>query len=74
VGQYAAGPIVGHDTVDGVADEQHVYLLFDTSQALKNPSTHKFEWPFKAGVPNGWSGSSGWQIDGTGFSEVFVVC
>jgi hypothetical protein len=74
VGQYAAGPIVGHDTVDGVAVEQHVYLLFDTSQASKNPIVHKFEWPLIAGVPKGYSGSTGWQIDGIGFSETFLVC
>jgi hypothetical protein len=74
VGQYAAGPVVGHDTVDGAAVEQHTELVFDTSQASKGPSTHKFAWPFIAGVPSTWSGSTGWQIDGVGFSEVFVAC
>lgn len=74
VGQYAAGPGVGYDTVDGVAVEQHTELAFDTSQASKSPSTHKFAWHFIAGVPDSWSGSTGWQIDGVGFSEVFVSC
>jgi hypothetical protein len=74
VGQYAAGPVVGHDTVDGVAVEQHTELAFDTSQASKSPSQHKFDWHFIAGVPDSWSGSTGWQIDGVGFSEVFVAC
>jgi hypothetical protein len=78
VGQYAAGPVVGHDTVDGIAAEQRTELAFDTSQALKRPITHstqkKFSWPFVAGVPNSWSGSTAWQIDGVGFSEVFVAC
>jgi hypothetical protein len=74
VGQYAAGPVVGHDTVDGVAVDQHTELVFDTSQAAKGPTTHKFSWPFIAGVPKTWSGSTGWQIDGAGFSEVFVAC
>jgi hypothetical protein len=79
VGQYAAGPVVGHDTVDGVAVEQRTELVFDTGQASKSPSpqtsTNKtFAWPFVAGVPNSWSGSTAWQIDGVGFSEVFVVC
>lgn len=78
VGQYAAGPVVGHDTVDGVAVEQHTELVFDTGQASKSPSaqtsTHKFAWPFIAGVPGISMGSTGWQIDGVGFSEVFVVC
>jgi hypothetical protein len=78
VGQYAAGPVVGHDTVDGVAVEQHTELAFDTSQASKSPSaqksTHRFAWLFIAGVPDSWSGSTGWQIDAVGFTEVFVVC
>jgi hypothetical protein len=74
VGQYAAGPVAGQDTVDGVAVQQHTELVFDTSQAAKGPSTHKFSWPFIAGVPKTWSQSTGWQIDGVGFSEVFVAC
>jgi hypothetical protein len=74
VGQYAAGPVVGQDTIDGIAVEQHTELVFDKSQASKTPGTHKFAWPFVAGVPNSWSGSTGWQIDGIGFSEVFVSC
>jgi hypothetical protein len=74
VGQFAAGPVVGHDTVDGVAVEQHTELVFDTSRALTSSGPHKFSWHFTAGVPNGFSGSSGWQVDGVGFSEVFVSC
>ncbi len=75
VGQYAAGPVAGHDIVDGVAVEQHTELVFATSEASKSyRSTHKFAWPFIAGVPTTWSGSTGWQIDGVGFSEVFVAC
>jgi hypothetical protein len=74
VGQYAAGPVAGPDTVDGVAVEQHTELVFDTSHASTSPTTHKFAWPFIAGVPHTWSGSTGWQIDGVGFSEVFVAC
>src|SRR4029077_17583344 len=74
VGQYAAGSVVGSDTVDGVAVEQHMELVFDTSLASTSPGTHKFAWHFIAGVPHTWSGSTGWQIDGAGFSEVFVAC
>lgn len=74
VGQYAAGPVVGSDTVDGAVAEQHTELVFDTSQASKTRGTHKFAWPFVAGVPTSWSGSTGWQIDGVGFSEVFAAC
>lgn len=74
VGQYAAGPVVGTDTVDGVTYDQHLELLLDTSSASKVLATHKFDWKFIAGVPGNWSGSTGWQIDGIGFSEVFRDC
>lgn len=78
VGPYAAGPVVGLDKVDAVAVEQHIELVFDAGQASHSPSaqksTHKFAWRFIAGVPHSWSGSTGWQIDGVGFSEVFVAC
>ncbi len=74
VGQYAAGPVVGSDTVDGKRLDQHLDLLLDTSNASTTVKTHKFDWPFIAGVPSAWSGSTGWQIDGIGFSEVFLAC
>jgi hypothetical protein len=74
VGQYAAGPVVGSDTVDGKTYDQHAELLFSTSAADKQALSHKFVWKFIAGVPTSWSGSTGWQIDGIGFSEVFVAC
>ena len=70
VGQYAAGPVVGNDTVDGIAVQQQLELILD----IKNVGGHKLEWSFIAGVPNTWSGSTGWQIDGVGFSEVFLAC
>lgn len=73
VGQYAAGPVVGTDTVDDNVVVQHTELLLDPSSAIKNAGTHKFDWPFIAGIPTG-SSSTGWQIDGVGFSEVFVAC
>jgi hypothetical protein len=76
VGMYAGGPIVGQDTIDGVLVDQRAELVFDSSQASKAGylSQYKFAWPVTAGVPTNWSGSSGWQIDGVGFSEVFVAC
>lgn len=77
VGRYAAGTVIGHDKLGGAAVEQHTELVFDTSQASNTPSTLKFAlfaWPFTVGVPKNFSGSSGWQIDGVGFSEVFLAC
>jgi hypothetical protein len=74
VGQYAAGPAIATDKVDGRTYDQHPELVLDTTSSSKGPGTHTFVWPFIAGVPSSWSGSTGWQIDGIGFSEVFVVC
>jgi hypothetical protein len=74
VGQYAAGPVVGGDTFAGHTYDQHTEVLLNTGTSEKQPVSHKFVWKFLDGVPSGWSGSTGWQIDGIGFSEVFVAC
>jgi hypothetical protein len=76
VGLYAEGPVVGQDTIDGLLVDQRAELVFDSSQASKAGylSQYKLAWPITAGVPTTWSGSTGWQIDGIGFSEVFVAC
>jgi hypothetical protein len=75
VGQYAAGPVVGSDTFDGHTYDQHAQVLLNTSTSDKQAvGSHKFVWQFMDGVPASWSGSTGWQIDGIGFSEVFVSC
>jgi len=69
IGQYAAGPAAVSDTVNGRVYDQHLELVLNTSTSDK-PA----RWVFRAGVPKSWSGSTGWQIDGIGFSEVFLVC
>ena len=75
LGRYAAGPVVGTDRVNGRQYQQDLELVFDTSSATKDPTgMYRYAWFFVAGVPAGWSGSTGWQIDGPGFSEVFYVC
>jgi hypothetical protein len=74
VGQYAAGPVVGSDTFDGHTYDQHAEVLLNTSTSDKQAVSHKFVWQFMSGAPTSWSGSTGWQIDGIGFSEVFVSC
>ena len=77
VGPNAAGPVVGTDVVNGKTVAQHTELVLYESQA--SPASvegvrHKYVWHMSAGVPNGWSGSTGWQIDGFGFTEIFYVC
>ena len=74
IGEYAAGPVVGTDTVDGTIHEQHLEVLIDTGTAKKHTTSHKFNWPFDTGVPKNWSATAGFQIDGVGFSETFQVC
>jgi hypothetical protein len=74
IGQYAAGPAAVSDTVDGHTYNQRPELLLDTSTSDKRATSHEFVWQFVAGVPTSWSGSTGWQIDGIGFSEVFLAC
>ena len=74
IGQYAAGPAAVSDTVDGHTYDQRPELLLNTSTSDKRATSHEFVWQFVAGVPKSWSGSTGWQIDGIGFSEVFLVC
>ncbi len=72
-GPYAAGPVVGTDTVNGHTIDLHSEMVLDTSRA---PTTtvynHKTAWPFLLGVPLGNSGCYGWQIDGDRFTETFV--
>lgn len=77
VGPNAAGPVVGTDVVNGKTFVQHAELVLNEGQAapeLVMGTQHKYVWHMMAGVPNGWSGSTGWQIDGLGFTEIFYVC
>jgi hypothetical protein len=74
IGQYAAGPVVGSDTFEGHTYDQRAEVLLSTSTSDKQAVSHKLVWQFIDGVPTSWSGSTGWQIDGIGFSEVFVSC
>ena len=69
IGPYVAGPVATSDTVNGRVYDQHPELVLNMSASDKSA-----RWVFRAGVPKSWSGSTGWQIDGIGFSEVFLVC
>ena len=82
IGRFAAGPVVGTDTVNGKRYEQHTELVLtdaDTTESLdpgwnRPVRSHQFMWEFLAGVPQTGSNHTGWQIDGAGFSEVFYAC
>jgi len=76
VGRYGAGPVVGIDTVDGKKVEQHLEVVLDAdhpSQTTQDAGKHRL-W----GIPVGFtktqlSACSGFQFDGPGFSETFVI-
>lgn len=65
VGQYAGGPVVGTDVLDGQVVEQHVELVID----LVAPP---YAWQYEAGIANN-PPCTGWQIDGPGFTETFTI-
>jgi hypothetical protein len=82
VGDYAAGPVTGADTLDGLAVEQHHEALLDTSRPPQNDnppevyfagSDRYVAWPMKIGLSTGASWCVAFQFDGPGFSEVFVI-
>jgi len=74
VGRYASGPVIGSDIVDGNTYAQHTELVLNASTSDKQAVNHKLVWLFIAGDPTPGTGSTAWQIDGLGFSEVFVAC
>jgi len=82
VGPGAGGPIVGTDVVEGTTYEQHSELVLYESQAVPTPLAgwggpsrdHRFVWDFLIGMPLNASGGTGWQIDGPGFTEIFLAC
>jgi hypothetical protein len=75
VGQYATGPVVGTDTVRGVAGQQHSELLLDmshrpTGSAAKGPNGSTY-WSFTVGAAKAWPSCAAWQVDVTGYTEAF---
>jgi hypothetical protein len=73
VGRYAAGTVVGTDTIDGKAVQQHGYAILDASRPPATSGTSKWGiWQIRQGWPTGWSGCWGFQLDGPDFSEVLT--
>jgi len=73
VGQYAVGAVLGTDTINGQRVQQRAELVLDAGH---HPATSgKSAWGIydvRAGVPNSMSGCRAFQIDGKGFTEIFV--
>lgn len=61
VGPYAAGPVYGADTVNGVAVQRHGYVVLDTA----HPPTTTYSVHNTRYV--GWSNEYGWAHTSTGF-------
>jgi hypothetical protein len=73
VGPYAAGDVVGTDTIDGKAVQQHAEVVLDASHHPATSSRSKWGiWDVRQGWPTGWSGCFGFQLDGAGFTEDFT--
>jgi hypothetical protein len=74
VGPHAAGNVVGTDTIDGQPAGQHLELVFDAGHhdAATSGTSKWGIWPIRDGLAKGESGCTGFQLDGAGFSEVFV--
>lgn len=71
VGPYAAGDVVGADTISGQAVQQHAEAVLDASHHPATSGRSKWGiWEVRQGWPANWSGCFGFQVDGTGFSEV----
>jgi len=70
VGPNAAGEVVGTDTIDGTAVEQHGYAVLhvDRPPTLNKPAI----WHVRQGWAAGWSGCWGFQLDGLDFSQVIT--
>ena len=74
VGNYAAGSVVGSDSINGRLVQQHQELILDMSRPPAKPTTaHKLEWPVITGLAKGSSDCVAWQLDGPDFTEVWVV-
>jgi hypothetical protein len=70
VGPYAAGGVVGTDTIAGKPVQQHAELVLDASHPALRSSTNKWGiWHIRQGLATG-SSCFGIQVDGAGFTEV----
>jgi hypothetical protein len=73
VGPYAAGDVVGTDTIGGKAIKQHAEAILDASHHPATSGGSKWGlWDVRQGWPTGWSRCWGFQLDGAGFTEVFT--
>lgn len=70
VGPYAVGDVVGTDTIDGKAVEQHAEVVLDITHHPATSGKSKWGiWVVRQGWPARWSRCFGFQLDSASFSE-----
>jgi hypothetical protein len=72
VGPYAAGDVVGTDTIDGKTVDHHGFAALDMNHPPARSSSSNGYWDIRQGWAAGWSGCWGFQLDGPDFSEVIT--
>ncbi len=75
VGPYAAGPVVGTDTIAGQNVELHSEAVLPGSRPPANTAIAPgwARWALRDGISNSFSGCVGFQIDTPSSTEVFVA-
>lgn len=75
VGEWASGPVIATDRLDGTVRPQHLDLLLDRRKPppLNTGHAGTFIWGFTAGLGAGSSGCTGWQVDTTGYPTQVIV-
>jgi len=70
VGPYAAGEVVGTDTINGKTLQQRKEAVIDASHHPATSGSSKWGiWNVRQGWPANWSGCFGFQFDGASFAE-----
>ncbi len=75
VGPYAAGPVVGSDTIEGRQSDLHPEAVLAAARPPANTGAAPgwAIWRVRDGVGKGFTGCAGFQIDTASGAEVFVA-
>jgi hypothetical protein len=74
VDQYAAGAVVGTDTINGKRTVQRAELVLDAGHHPATSGNSKWGiYDVRAAIPNTMTACHAFQVDGEGFSEVFLT-
>jgi hypothetical protein len=75
VGDFAAGPVIGTDTIGDKQVELHGELAIPAGRRQADPDAAPGwgAWKVRQGIDQGWSHCVAWQIDTESGSEMFVA-